>query len=174
VYQRDLDTVTTNAVEASLTSADPIDFQMLHYPGPDQTGHAQGYMSAAYLAEVSATDALIGDILDTIAGDADLAAHTVVIVTSDHGGLGTSHADETLYVNYRVPVFAWGVGVTPGSNLYALNPDRADPGTTRPTFAAAVQPVRNGEVGNLALDLLGYGAIPGSLLDADQSLDLAS
>jgi hypothetical protein len=173
-FLRAADTVTTDAVEASLTSANPTDFQMLHYPGPDQTGHAQGYMSAAYLAEVSATDALIGDILDTIAGDAELAAHTVVIVTSDHGGLGTSHADPEQYVNYRVPVFAWGVGVTPGSDLYALNPDRADPGTTRPTFAAAGQPVRNGEVGNLALDLLGYGPIPGSLLDADQSLDLAS
>ena len=42
---------------------------MIHYPGPDQTGHAQGYMSQAYLSEVTATDALIGELLTTIAND---------------------------------------------------------------------------------------------------------
>jgi hypothetical protein len=34
--------------------------------------------------------------------------------------------------------------------------------------------VRNGEVGNLAAELLGVGPIPHSLLNSDQSLDLAS
>ena len=173
-YVRATDTATTAAVQASLTSSNPTDFTMIHYPGPDQTGHTWGYMSPQYLAEVTATDALIGDILDTIAADPDLAAHTVVLVTSDHGGLGTSHADESQPVNYRVPVFAWGGGVTEGSDLYALNPDRADPGTGRPTYAAVVPPVRNAEVGNLAAELLGFGTIPGSLINNGQSLDLAS
>jgi hypothetical protein len=166
------DRTTTDALKAALTSSDPAEFSMIHYPGPDQTGHAQGYMSAAYVAEVADTGELIGELLDTIAGDPELAASTTVIVTSDHGGLGTSHADATAQVNYTVPVFAWGVGVTAGSDLYALNPDRADPGTTRPDYTAAVQPVRNAEVGNLALDLLGFGAIPGSGINTAQSLDL--
>jgi hypothetical protein len=82
--------------------------------------------------------------------------------------------DATLQVNYRVPFFAWGVGVTPNSNLYTLNPDRLDPGTTRPSYTDAVPPVRNGEVGNLAAELLGLSPIPDSLLNSDQSLDLAS
>ena len=95
-------------------------------------------------------------------------------MTSDHGGLGTSHADATLEVNYTVPFFAWGVGVTPNSDLYALNPDRLDPGSGRPTYTAAVPPVRNGEVGQPGRGLLGFGPIPGSLLNSNQSLDLAS
>jgi hypothetical protein len=173
-YLRDDDVTTTNALEAALTGSNPADFSMIHYPGPDQTGHAQGYMSQAYVNEVAATDALIGDLLDTIAGDPDLAAHTVVLVTSDHGGLGMSHADATLEVNYTVPFFAWGVGVAPGSDLYALNPDRLNPGAGRPSYTAAVPPIRNGEVGNLAAELLGFGPIPDSLLNSNQSLDLAA
>ena len=68
-YLRAADTVTTDALEASLTGGDPTDFSMIHYPGPDQVGHAQGYMSPAYIDEVAATDTLIGDLVDTIAAD---------------------------------------------------------------------------------------------------------
>lgn len=173
-YLRAADNLTTDALEADLTDGDPAEFSMIHYPGPDQTGHGQGYMSQAYIDEVAATGALIGDLLDTIAADPDLAAHTVVIVTSDHGGLGTSHADATLEVNYTVPFFAWGAGVTAGTDIYALNPDRANPGSGRPSYAAAVPPVRNAEAGNLAAELLGLGPIPGSVINSAQSLDLAS
>jgi hypothetical protein len=95
-------------------------------------------------------------------------------VTSDHGGLRTSHADAAAEVNYTVPFLAWGVGVTPGSDLYALNPDRAHPGTGRPDYAAPLAPVRNAEAGNLAAELLGFGPIPGSLANVSQALDLAS
>jgi hypothetical protein len=49
-------------------------------------------------------------VLTTIADDPELAARTVVLVTSDHGGLGTSHPDASLEVNYAVPFLAWGVG----------------------------------------------------------------
>lgn len=146
---------------------------MMHYPGPDGVGHGQGFMSAPYLAEVTDTDALIGQVLDAVAADADLAASTVVIVTSDHGGLGMSHADATQAVNYTVPFLTWGAGVAAGMDLYSLNPDRADPGTGRPDYTAAVGPVRNAESGNLIADLLGFGPIPGSGINTGQSLDLA-
>ena len=60
------------------------------------------------------------------------------------------------------------------SNLYTLNPDRLDPGSGRPSYTAAVPPVRNGEVGNLAAELLGFGRDPGQSDQQRQSLDLAS
>ncbi|GAA3181375.1 hypothetical protein GCM10010531_39460 [Blastococcus jejuensis] len=172
IYQRAAAATITAALQAALRTA-PADFSMIHYAGPDGVGHQYGYMSDQYVAEVARTDGFIGDLLDTIAADPDLAAHTVVIVTSDHGGLGTSHADATAEVNYTVPFFAWGAGVSDGADLYALNPDRADPGSGRPAYVA-VPPVRNAEAGNLAADLLGFGPIPGSLINAGLSLDLAS
>lgn len=32
-------------------------------------------------------------------------------------GVRRSHADPSLAVNFAVPVFAWGAGVTPGADL---------------------------------------------------------
>ena len=66
----------------------------------------------------------------------------------------------------------WGRGVAAGASLYALNPDRANPGTSRPTYTAARQPVRNAEVGNLVTELLGLRAIPGSRINPRQTLDV--
>jgi len=171
-YLRTDEVSTTNALIDAL-STDPATFSMMHYPGPDGVGHGQGFLSAPYLAEVTDTDALIGRILDTIAADADLAATTTVVVTSDHGGLGMSHADATQAANYTVPFFAWGAGVAAGMDLYALNPDRSDPGTGRPDYSAAVGPVRNAEVGNLIAELLDLAAISGSRINTGQSLDVS-
>jgi predicted AlkP superfamily pyrophosphatase or phosphodiesterase len=172
VYRRAAPGVLTDALIAALRSAPP-DFAMLHLRGPDSVGHAQGYMSQAYVNEVAATDRLIGRLLNAVAGSPSLASSTTVVVTSDHGGLGFSHADPTRAVNYTIPFFVWGRGVPAGADLYARNPDRANPGTSRPTYAAAVQPIRNAEAGNLVTELLGLRAIPGSRINAAQTLDVA-
>jgi hypothetical protein len=74
-------------------------------------------------------------------------------------------------VNYRVPFVVWGPTVAGGASLYGLNPDYANPGPRRTTYSDARQPVRNGDVANLALDLLGLGAVPGSQHDRRQNLD---
>lgn len=172
VYERAGDTKTITALRTAMTRA-PADFSMIHLAGPDQVGHARGWLSQAYLAEVTRIDALIGDLVDAIAASAQLRSSTVVLLTSDHGGVGTGHATADEAANYTVPFLAWGAGVAAGEDLYALNADRADPGQGRPDYSAAAGPIRNAESGNLVADLLGFGPIPGSLLNADQSLDLA-
>jgi hypothetical protein len=144
-------------------------FTFLHVSLPDRTGHASGFMSPAYVDAVKRTDHLIGTVLRTIDEHAALSDGLVVVLTADHGGKGAGHSDRTKLYNYRVPFLVWGPGVTAG-DLYDLNPDYVDPGTKRPSYAGA-QPVRNADVANLATDLLGLAAVPGSELDAAQDLD---
>ncbi len=92
-----------------------------------------------------------------------------MILTADHGGRGAGHYDPTSIHDYRIPFVVWGSGVDPGTDLYDLNPDYADPGRARVAYDG-VQPVRNGMVANLALDLLGLPAVPGSEHDVAQDL----
>ena len=145
-------------------------FTFLHMSLPDQAGHGYGFMSGEYVAAVARTDALIGKVLATIENHPALARDLVVILTADHGGRGAGHSDPRRLANYRVPFVVWGARV-PAGNLYALNRDYRNPRTDRPTYAGQ-QPVRNGDVANLATDLLGLGAVPGSRLNAAQDLDV--
>jgi len=148
-------------------------FRLVHLSLPDSVGHDRGFMSRAYLKAVERADDLIGVLVAAVTSDPDLARTTAVILTSDHGGMGTDHSDATRLANYRVPFMVSGPGVTPGTDLYDLNPDYAKPGNRRTSYADPLQPVRNGDVANLALDLLDLPAVPGSEHNAAQDLDVA-
>jgi hypothetical protein len=146
------------------------DFTFLHVSLPDQAGHEYGFMSDSYVDAVRRTDVLLGQVLATIESNPALAEDLAVILTADHGGDGPNHSDARRLANYRVPFLAWGANI-PAGDLYALNPDYVNPGDGRPTYDGP-QPVRNADVANLATDLLGLGAVPGSELDAAQDLDV--
>lgn len=147
----------------------------VHFGDPDGAGHTHGWGSDAYNNVVISIDGYIGQILNLVTTDPELAGKTSVILTADHGGYETDHGDPTDYHNYEIPFFVWGPAVTAGSDLYAINPTtRLDPGFgstgTRPSFSAAVQPIRNGDGANLALGMLELGPIVGSTINSDQSL----
>ncbi|GGR52289.1 putative AlkP superfamily pyrophosphatase or phosphodiesterase [Nocardioides luteus] len=147
-------------------------FTFVHLGSPDHYGHHDGGMSAAYRASLKRTDARIGRLLKTIDSSKTLERTTYVILTADHGfRSGSKDHSARVYANYRIPFVVWGPGVARGKSLYKLNPEYRPPGTSRPTYAGR-QPVRNGALGNLALDLLGLGPIPGSTLNAKQTLDV--
>jgi Type I phosphodiesterase / nucleotide pyrophosphatase len=164
-----------NAALARMTRTDLLrrnrGFTFLHLSAPDNAGHARGWNSPAYRRAVRATDRRLGQIVRTINGNARLRDHLVLLVTADHGGTARSHSDATRLVNYRIPFIVWGRTVARGTNLYGLNPDYANPGDRRTSYADPRQPVRNGAVANLALDLLGLGAVRGSEHDRAQDLD---
>ena len=147
-------------------------FTFLHLGAPDEAGHAHGWLSPAYLDAVRKVDRLIGTLLDTIRDHPARLGDVVIVLTADHGGKpGTRrHNDETCLCNYRVPFLIWGPGVDPG-DLYAMNPTYADPGDERILFSGP-QPVRNGDLANLSLHLLGLGPVPDSTYDARQRLQV--
>jgi hypothetical protein len=149
-------------------------FRFLHLSLPDAVGHPEGFMSRPYLRSVRHVDRLVGRAVAAVTSDPELAAHTAIVLTSDHGGRGANHSDPTNYANYRVAFMVRGPGVDAGADLYALNPELRDPRRGRPTYDRARQPVRNGMLANLSLDLLGLDAVPDSEHDLAQTLDVTA
>ena len=146
-------------------------FRFVHLSLPDAAGHEHGFMSPRYLRAVQQVDALVGSIVDAVRDDTELVGRTAIILTSDHGGLGASHSDARRLANYRVAFMVAGPGIPAGADLYELNADDyRDPGTRRTTYRQSPQPVRNGDLANLVLDLLDLPAVPGS--EHNSSLDL--
>jgi Type I phosphodiesterase / nucleotide pyrophosphatase len=149
----------------------PREFTFLHLSLPDRAGHAHGFMGKQYLDAVQHTDRLLGRILNTMAGDASLRRHTLVILTADHGGRGASHYAAGKVQNYRIPFMAWGPGVSAGQNLYGLNPTFSSPGSARTTYHRR-QPIRNADVANLATDALDLPHVAGSEFDNPRTLNV--
>jgi len=158
-----------NQLLSGLT-ANHFDYTFVHYADPDEAGHNSGWGSTAYIAAIKTVDGYLGEVFNLVQNDATLAGQAAIILSADHGGTGTGHGTETNSLNYTVPFYVWGAGVGHG-DLYALNTgSRLNPGTSRPSYSAAIQPIRNGDGGNLALKLLGLGPIPGSVINAAQNL----
>jgi Type I phosphodiesterase / nucleotide pyrophosphatase len=174
-YQLADSPTTLETLLAQLASPTPKTLSFVHFNDTDGAGHASGFMSAAYLDAVSDVDGYVDRVLETVVANRGLASRTVVIVTTDHGGVsGTfDHSDPTDAANYTVPFFVWGAGVAAGADLYALNPDRANPGTAQPPYTAPAPPIRTGEAANLIADVLGYGPVPEATFNSDHSLDLS-
>ena len=151
----------------------PCHFAFVHFAETDSAGHTVGWGSDAYNAALVTLDGCVGRIMDLIATDPVLKGRTVLLVTADHGGKDKNHGDATLPLDYTIPFIAWGAGVAPGE-LYAWNKGtRLSPDAGRPSYEERSQPIRNGDVGNLALSLLRLGPIPGSSIGTGQNLRLA-
>jgi hypothetical protein len=162
------DEATLDAAIEALTRAHAA-FTFVHLAGTDAAGHLYGFdvtPGSAYLDAVRAHDRALGKLLAAIDADPALRRHTAVIVTSDHGGLGHTHGDETLRENFAIPFVVWGPGVAAGQDPYATDQTRAAPGALR--RRAEAPPIHNCDLGNLALALLGLPPIPGSVFGAER------
>ena len=116
------------------------------------------------------SDALVGDVLARYRATAESLDHTLVLVTADHGGNGARATPTRAVRQLPDPLHGLGPGVARGADLYALNPTYADPGRLRSRLRQGEAAVRNGDVANLVLDVLGLPPFPDSELDYDQDL----
>ena len=128
-------------------------------------------MGQKYLDAVQDTDRLLGRVLGTVADRPDLRRHTLVILTADHGGRGAAHYDASRLQNYRIPFMVWGPGVATGRDLYDLNPDYRNPGTSRSSYRGK-QPIRNADLANFVTDALDLPRVPGSEFDSSRTLNV--
>jgi hypothetical protein len=179
-YVNNNNTVTLVNILVADMKAAPFNYVFLHLTDPDTTGHAKGWdprVGSAYSQTIRAMDSRLGSLFDMIDKTPVLKGKTAIILTADHGGglagVEKDHSDPSRLNDYRVPFYVWGPGVKAGADLYALNAKtRKNPGDGRPPITDAIQPIRNGEAGNLALQWLGLGPIPGSTFNAAQNLEV--
>jgi hypothetical protein len=149
-------------------------YSFVHFHNPDTAGHASGWGGTAYNNAVALVDDYLGQIFSLVETNAALKGKTAIILTSDHGGTGTNHATATDALDYVIPFLVWGPTVTPGTDLYLINPAaRQNPGTRHVVLSASGQPIYNGEAANLGLSLLGMNSIAGSTHNLNQSLKVS-
>jgi len=162
-----------NAAYVAAMGSNHFNYSFVHYVDPDAAGHTTGWGSSTWNNAVKNVNGYLGAVFNLVENDPLLDGHTVIILSTDHGGTGTDHQDATNVLNYRIPFFVWGADVEAGADLYALNlMTRQDPGTGRPDYNASLPPIRNGDGGNLALSLLGLPGIPGSTINAGEDLEV--
>ena len=174
-----LDVVLIDARTDHLVSAlvqemhtSPCDFAFLLIADTDWAGHREGWGSGAWNTVVQRADGFIGTVWSALQSDEKLKDHTALIVLADHGGSGRSHGDVEEPLVYTIPFYVAGPGVPQNQDLYAAVSDtRHDPGDTRPPYSASPPPIRGGDAGNLALELLGLPYIPGSVFNEMHLVD---
>jgi arylsulfatase A-like enzyme len=62
----------------------------VHLPDVDTTGHVHGWLSSPQLDFVTRADEAVGVLLQALE-EMEKLSSTLIIVTADHGGIGTSH-----------------------------------------------------------------------------------
>lgn len=108
----------------------------MHLDHVDHAGHHFGHGTEGYYQSVEKTDALIGQVVAAI-NDGGIAQKTLILIVSDHGGIGKGHGGPTPQET-EVPVIMAGAGVKKGYEIlqqvvvYDLAPTIA--------FALGIQP----------------------------------
>jgi hypothetical protein len=150
-------------------SANPSRYAFVHINEPDSYGHSSGWGTATWNSKVVTVDTMLGKIFKLVEQDVPaMKGNTIIILTADHGNQDNPPTPPD---RYAVPVFVWGPGVPRGVDLYAMNVGRRQVASSYPmTTYAGMQPIRNAEVNNLALQALGLPSIPGSAFNFTQDL----
>jgi arylsulfatase A-like enzyme len=107
------DTVVAEA--AKIIEATKPELMFLHFPDTDTVGHASGWGSPQFLAAVEKTDTQLAAVFAAL-DRAGIRQSTVVILSADHGGQGTSHGAEDER-SRNIPWIVTGPGVRVGYDL---------------------------------------------------------
>lgn len=105
---------TAAAFVKYLVKKQPV-FAFLQLDDVDGAGHGDGHGTAAYYTAVAKADSLIGTVLQGIK-KAGIASSTLLIIMSDHGGVGYGHGGATL-AEAEVAMILYGKGVKKGYQI---------------------------------------------------------
>ena len=109
--------ITTQDVIECLTTEKP-DLLYIDYDSPDHDGHTSGFGSPEYSAKVEELDTYIGEIIDALK-QAGMYEETVIVIVSDHGGVGRGHGNLSLE-EMEAPLIISGPGIRKGYEIPGL------------------------------------------------------
>ncbi|MEO7317800.1 MAG: alkaline phosphatase family protein [Chthoniobacteraceae bacterium] len=145
-------------------------FTFFHFADTDYAGHSSGWtttVGGGYRNGMLTMDGWLGQILDAIQNNAALMGKVAILLTADHGGGTPSNHHNVVplnVTNYTIPFFLSAPGVPANSNIYSFLANRVNPGSANINYTAAAQPMRNGDIANLAATLLGVPFVTGSTM----------
>lgn len=119
--QADIDHITTLASDYIIKHKPMITF--VAYDRPDHPGHDNGWGSPEYYDMMHRMDSEIAKIFDAIE-EAGMADNTVVIISSDHGGINKDHGGNTME-EMLSPFIMVGPGIEPNTKItdMVISPD---------------------------------------------------
>jgi len=107
------DSDVSSEASTYLTTNDP-DMMFLHFDDVDHAGHAYGFSPnvSQYITAIEGVDALLAPIMQSISQRPNYTNEDwLVLITSDHGGVGTSHGGTSIE-HQNVVVIASGNTIT--------------------------------------------------------------
>ncbi len=91
-----------------LVKEKPI-FTFIHVDEPDGTGHKIGHDTPEYYQTTEKIDSLVGKMI-TALEEQKMMEETIIIFTSDHGGINKGHGGKTL-LEVEIPWIIYGKGI---------------------------------------------------------------
>ena len=90
-------------------------YLFVHFDEVDAAGHSSGHGTPSYFRAVEKADSLIGQVISAI-DDAGIREHTLILVSSDHGGKGYGHGENVPEV-IDIPFILNGPNVKQGYTI---------------------------------------------------------
>ncbi len=85
------------------------------YDSPDDVGHADGHDTPGYYAKLKELDDQIGEIINAMK-ETGMYDNSIIIVTSDHGGIDKGHGGITM-MEMETPFIIAGKGIQQGGEF---------------------------------------------------------
>jgi hypothetical protein len=145
----------------------PAELSVIELSGVMKAGLDGGFKGEAYQKAVRKAFQKVAGIRRSIAKSPEMNGTTLLIVTGTGGAQKSRGSSRTWAKSYKVPMWVTGPGVPAASDLYALNPSFASPGSAQPGYSGT-QPIRVGDLTNLVTRSLGVPPVPASSMDPEQ------
>lgn len=145
LFEKNLVDLDHNGSSDEETADKAIDFittqlpalTFVHFSQPDGAGHSIGHDTPEYYAAIEEIDRQIGRILDALESSG-MMDETVIILSSDHGGVGKGHGGKTL-LEVEIPWIIYGKNI-PAKGKLASSIVTYDTGATMAWLLGLAQP----------------------------------